>query len=78
MRWANTRPTGRMSRRRGRREAVEISGAAAQLAPKPEPYSVNAQDRGSVGIVSTAHPGEVELDFAREWVEFYDPTTPNI
>ena len=23
-----------------------------------------------------AHPGEVELDFAREWVEFYDPDNP--
>lgn len=22
------------------------------------------------------HPGEVELDFAREWVEFYDPDNP--
>ena len=24
-------------------------------------------------IVSASHPGEVDLDFAREWVEFYDP-----
>ena len=23
-----------------------------------------------------AHNGEVELDFAREWVEFYDPDNP--
>ncbi|EUA69018.1 hypothetical protein I553_2206 [Mycobacterium xenopi 4042] len=22
------------------------------------------------------HPGEVELDFTREWVEFYDPDNP--
>ena len=22
------------------------------------------------------HPGEVELDFPREWVEFYDPDNP--
>ena len=26
--------------------------------------------------VTDAHPGEVELDFAREWVEFYDPDNP--
>ena len=26
--------------------------------------------------VSASHPGEVELDFAREWVEFYDPDNP--
>ncbi len=26
--------------------------------------------------VSAPHPGEVELDFAREWVEFYDPDNP--
>jgi hypothetical protein len=26
--------------------------------------------------VSASHPGEVELDFAREWVEFYDPDFP--
>jgi hypothetical protein len=24
-------------------------------------------------LVTSEHPGEVELDFAREWVEFYDP-----
>ncbi|HUO39129.1 MAG TPA: hypothetical protein VMU34_15415, partial [Mycobacterium sp.] len=23
--------------------------------------------------MSDSHPGEVELDFTREWVEFYDP-----
>ena len=27
--------------------------------------------------VSASHPGEVELDFAREWVEFYDPDNPD-
>ena len=27
-------------------------------------------------FVSASHPGEVELDFAREWVEFYDPDNP--
>ena len=27
--------------------------------------------------MSTARPGEVELDFAREWVEFYDPDNPD-
>jgi hypothetical protein len=26
--------------------------------------------------VSGSHRGEVELDFAREWVEFYDPNNP--
>jgi len=26
--------------------------------------------------VTGSHPGEVELDFAREWVEFYDPDNP--
>ena len=26
--------------------------------------------------VSASHPGEVELDFAREWVEFFDPDNP--
>ena len=26
--------------------------------------------------MSGSHPGEVELDFAREWVEFYDPDNP--
>ena len=26
--------------------------------------------------MSGIHPGEVELDFAREWVEFYDPDNP--
>ncbi|MCV7025708.1 hypothetical protein H7I77_20530 [Mycolicibacterium novocastrense] len=27
-------------------------------------------------IVTAPHRGEVELDFAREWVEFYDPDNP--
>ena len=26
--------------------------------------------------MTSEHPGEVELDFAREWVEFYDPDNP--
>ena len=26
-----------------------------------------------LSFVSASHPGEVDLDFAREWVEFYDP-----
>ena len=26
--------------------------------------------------VTDTHPREVELDFAREWVEFYDPDNP--
>ncbi|MDT5190229.1 MAG: hypothetical protein QOI28_2480, partial [Mycobacterium sp.] len=26
--------------------------------------------------VSGSHRGEVDLDFAREWVEFYDPDNP--
>ena len=29
-----------------------------------------------MNFVSASHPGEVELDFAREWVEFYDPDNP--
>ncbi len=29
-----------------------------------------------MNTVSASHPGEVELDFAREWVEFYDPDNP--
>jgi hypothetical protein len=29
-----------------------------------------------LNTVSASHPGEVELDFAREWVEFYDPDNP--
>ena len=29
-----------------------------------------------LNLVSASHPGEVELDFAREWVEFYDPDNP--
>jgi hypothetical protein len=38
-----------------------------------------AMDWSTVKTVSRApqnHPGEVELDFAREWVEFYDPDNP--
>ena len=32
---------------------------------------------GSVAnLWAASHPGEVELDFAREWVEFYDPDNP--
>ena len=27
-------------------------------------------------VAASEHPGEVELDFAREWVEFYDPDNP--
>ena len=30
----------------------------------------------TVGPWRIANPGEVELDFAREWVEFYDPDNP--
>ena len=26
--------------------------------------------------MTDAHPGEVDLDFPREWVEFYDPDNP--
>jgi hypothetical protein len=36
-------------------------------------------DWSTVKTVSSSqpnHPGEVELDFAREWVEFYDPDNP--
>ena len=29
-----------------------------------------------LNIVADSHPGEVELDFAREWIEFYDPDNP--
>ena len=29
-----------------------------------------------MNAVTSEHPGEVELDFAREWVEFYDPDNP--
>ncbi len=30
----------------------------------------------TVASAQSNHPGEVELDFAREWVEFYDPDNP--
>src|ERR1700743_3623296 len=30
----------------------------------------------TVASAQSDHPGEVELDFAREWVEFYDPDNP--
>jgi hypothetical protein len=30
-----------------------------------------------LNFVTAEHPGEVELDFAREWVEFYDPDNPD-
>ena len=30
----------------------------------------------TVASAQPNHPGEVELDFAREWVEFYDPDNP--
>jgi hypothetical protein len=38
-----------------------------------------SKDWSTVKTVASAqpnHPGEVELDFAREWVEFYDPDNP--
>ena len=40
------------------------------------PRTVTAVTRPTRAKSRPANPGEVELDFTREWVEFYDPDNP--
>ena len=43
---------------------------------RPWQLSVRRHSALALITVTAEHPGEVELDFAREWVEFYDPDNP--
>jgi len=46
-----------------------------EIVVQPRPWQLSVRRRWALALtaVTSDHPGEVELDFAREWVEFYDP-----
>src|SRR5205085_11697876 len=54
------------------------SGARSRrnLAARPRRLATDWFTVETVASAESDHPGEVELDFAREWVEFYDPDNP--